>query len=201
MVPDKELIQKRYVLSPLPLGGGTGKLCITSRNPERQLQAFWSRLCLGWTPSVVGRAGTPESKPTSVRVDDQTPVRIHGETPLTFVPHYAGSLYARDSTTTSNASHTTPSPRMTSRLWLFVIRRQQPQCDRPSPSASPLVILRSSGRSPRPADSVLLAVRPALVLAAPSRLAPPHGQSSPGVHFAPTCRGQLPLALVTGGHY
>src|SRR6266446_5913799 len=28
------------------------------------------------TPSVVGRAGTPESKPTSVRVDDQTTVRL-----------------------------------------------------------------------------------------------------------------------------
>jgi adenylate cyclase len=44
------------------------------------------------TPSVVGRAGMPESRPTSVRVDDQTPVRIHGETPLTAVPNYAGHV-------------------------------------------------------------------------------------------------------------
>jgi adenylate cyclase len=44
------------------------------------------------TPSVVGRAATPESRPTSVRVDDQTPVRRHGETPLTSVPHYAGHV-------------------------------------------------------------------------------------------------------------
>lgn len=44
------------------------------------------------TPSVVGRAGTPESTPTHVRVDDQTPVRIHGETPLTSVQDYAGHL-------------------------------------------------------------------------------------------------------------
>ena len=44
------------------------------------------------TPSVVGRAGMPENKPTSVRVDDQTPVRIHGEMPLTSVPHYAGHV-------------------------------------------------------------------------------------------------------------
>jgi adenylate cyclase len=44
------------------------------------------------TPSVVGRAGTPESKPRSVRVDHQTPVRIHGETPLMSVPNYAGHL-------------------------------------------------------------------------------------------------------------
>jgi len=47
---------------------------------------------LRWTPAVVGRAGTPQSKPMSVRVDDQTPVRIHGETPLTSIPHYAGHV-------------------------------------------------------------------------------------------------------------
>jgi serine phosphatase RsbU (regulator of sigma subunit)/CHASE2 domain-containing sensor protein len=44
------------------------------------------------TPSVVGRAGMPENTPTRIRVDEQTPVRIHGEMPLTAVPHYAGHV-------------------------------------------------------------------------------------------------------------
>ena len=44
------------------------------------------------TPSVVGRAGTLEAKPSSVRVDQQTPVRTYGETPLPYVHNYAGHV-------------------------------------------------------------------------------------------------------------
>ena len=44
------------------------------------------------TSAVVGRAGTPESKPSPVPVDAQTPVRIYGETPLTSVPSYKGHM-------------------------------------------------------------------------------------------------------------
>ena len=41
------------------------------------------------TPVVVGRAGTSESKPLQMPVDNQTPVRTYGETPLVYVPRYA----------------------------------------------------------------------------------------------------------------
>jgi CHASE2 domain-containing sensor protein/serine phosphatase RsbU (regulator of sigma subunit) len=41
---------------------------------------------------VVGRAGTPDSRPSSVPVDDQTPVRTYGETPLASVPSYKGHM-------------------------------------------------------------------------------------------------------------
>ncbi|HEY5867354.1 MAG TPA: CHASE2 domain-containing protein [Candidatus Tectomicrobia bacterium] len=44
------------------------------------------------TSAVVGRAGTPESKPALVPVDAQTPVRIYGETPLASVPSYKGHM-------------------------------------------------------------------------------------------------------------
>jgi adenylate cyclase len=41
---------------------------------------------------VVGRAGTPDSRASLVPVDDQTPVRTYGETPLASVPHYQGHM-------------------------------------------------------------------------------------------------------------
>jgi adenylate cyclase len=44
------------------------------------------------TSAVVGRAGTPESKPAPVPVDDQTPVRIYGEPPLAYVQRYQGHI-------------------------------------------------------------------------------------------------------------
>jgi adenylate cyclase len=44
------------------------------------------------TPTVVGRAGTRESKPASVPVDAQTPVRIYGELPLAYVQRYQGHI-------------------------------------------------------------------------------------------------------------
>ena len=44
------------------------------------------------TPAVVGRAGTPESKPSPVPVDDQTPVRTYGEPPLVYVQRYQGHV-------------------------------------------------------------------------------------------------------------
>ena len=44
------------------------------------------------TPAVVGRAGTPESKPSPVPVDDQTPVRTYGEPPLAYVQRYKGHV-------------------------------------------------------------------------------------------------------------
>ena len=44
------------------------------------------------TPAVVGRAGTPESKPSPVPVDDQTPVRTYGEPPLAYVQRYQGHV-------------------------------------------------------------------------------------------------------------
>src|SRR5262245_35596057 len=44
------------------------------------------------TPAVVGRAGTPESKPSPVPVDDQTPVRTYREPPLAYVQRYQGHV-------------------------------------------------------------------------------------------------------------
>jgi serine phosphatase RsbU (regulator of sigma subunit)/CHASE2 domain-containing sensor protein len=44
------------------------------------------------TPAVVGRAGTPDSRPSPVPVDDQTPVRTYGETSLASVLHYKGHI-------------------------------------------------------------------------------------------------------------
>ncbi len=44
------------------------------------------------TPAVGGRAGTLESKPTPVPVDDQTPVRLYGEPPLAYVQRYQGHI-------------------------------------------------------------------------------------------------------------
>jgi serine phosphatase RsbU (regulator of sigma subunit)/CHASE2 domain-containing sensor protein len=44
------------------------------------------------TPTVVGRAGTSESKPAPVPVDEQTPVRISGEPPLAYVQRYQGHI-------------------------------------------------------------------------------------------------------------
>src|SRR5262249_1187751 len=44
------------------------------------------------TPTVVGRAGKPESKPSPVPVDDHMRMRTDGEPPLAYVPPYKGHL-------------------------------------------------------------------------------------------------------------
>jgi len=44
------------------------------------------------TPAVVGRAGTPESQSSPVPVDNQTPVRTYGESPLAYVQRYQGHV-------------------------------------------------------------------------------------------------------------
>jgi serine phosphatase RsbU (regulator of sigma subunit)/CHASE2 domain-containing sensor protein len=43
-------------------------------------------------PVVIGRAGTPESRPAPMPVDDQTPVRTYGELKIAYVQRYQGHM-------------------------------------------------------------------------------------------------------------
>ena len=98
-------------------------------------------------------------------------------------PERRGALaVCQGSTTTSNASCATPSPSMTLRSWLFVLRRRHLQ--RYSPSFRCCAIVTPGlARAPRHADCVVLPARLAWVSTAPVPRAQLCEQSSRAGHF------------------